>query len=374
MLRGTTAYAGRVRLTECANAVGALVRAIVLATALKLGLFILAVVPARAGDVTLVETGSSLLYPLFNVWATEYMKTHADVHIITGSTNSAVGVEQAISGVVHIGASDAYLSDAQVRQYPHIINVPMAISALTVNYNIPGLNSAALKLDGPVLAGIYAGKIRAWDDKAIVALNPDVTLPHHDIIPVHRADGSGDTFVFTQYLTYSVRPWDPNLGSGLSIAWPAVAGGLSAINNFGVLQKVQETPYSITYLGISFHADVAKAQLGTARLKSYSGEFLLPTPETMTAAARSLTPRTPADQRFSLVNAPGAHCYPLINYEYAIVSTKQANPEIAQALRKFLLWAIAPHETNEKYLEDAHFIPLPAHIWVLSHDQIEMIN
>jgi phosphate transport system substrate-binding protein len=169
----------------------------------------LTVTLARAGDVTLVETGSSLLYPLFNVWATEYMKTHADVHVITNSTNSAVGVEQAISGVVHIGASDAYLSDAQVRQYPHIINVPMAISALTINYNIPGLNSAALKLDGPVLAGIYAGKIRAWDDKAIVALNPDVTLPHHEIIPVHRADGSGDTFVFTQYLAYSVRPWDP---------------------------------------------------------------------------------------------------------------------------------------------------------------------
>jgi phosphate transport system substrate-binding protein len=94
----------------------------------------------------------------------------------------------------------------------------------------------------------------------------------------------------------------------------------------------------------------------------------------MTAAARSLTSRTPADQRFSLVNALGARCYPLINYEYAIVSTKQANPEIANALRKFLLWAIAPHETNEKYLDDAHFIPLPARIWVLSHDQIEMIN
>ena len=100
----------------------------------------------------------------------------------------------------------------------------------------------------------------------------------------------------------------------------------------------------------------------------------MPTPETMTAAARSLTSRTPADQRFSLVNALGARCYPLINYEYAIVSTKQANPEIANALRKFFALGIAPHETNEKYLDDAHFIPLPARIWVLSHDQIEMIN
>ena len=375
MLRFAMPMLEEIRVTtERLGLLGAPMRAITFVATLALGPLMFPVALARAGDITLVETGSSLLYPLFNVWATEYMKTHTDVHVITNSTNSAIGVEQAISGKVHIGASDAYLSDAQVRQYPHIINVPMAISALTVNYNIPGLNSAALKLDGPALAGIYSGKIRAWDDTAIAVLNPDVTLPHHDIIPVHRADGSGDTFVFTQYLTYSVRPWDPFLGSGLSIAWPAVAGSLTATDNFGVLQKVEETPYSIAYVGISFHAQVAKAQLGTARLKNYSGEFLLPTPETMTVAARSLTPRTPADQRFSLVNALGAHCYPLINYEYAIVSTKQATPDVAKALRKFLLWAIAPHETNEKYLEDAHFIPLPAHIWVLSHDQIEMIN
>ena len=108
--------------------------------------------------------------------------------------------------------------------------------------------------------------------------------------------------------------------------------------------------------------------------KSYSGEFLLPTPETIHAAAAALTPRTPADQRLTLVNAPGARAYPLINYEYAVVSTKQANPAIAAAIRRFLLWAIAPDETNEKYLQDAHFIPLPAHVWVLSYDQIQSIK
>jgi phosphate transport system substrate-binding protein len=137
---------------------------------------------------------------------------------------------------------------------------------------------------------------------------------------------------------------------------------------------VQQTPYSITYVGISFHAEVAKNELGTALLKSYSGEYLLPTPETIAAAAASLGPRTPVDERLTLVNAPGANAYPLINYEYAIVSTNQANPATARAIRKFLLWAIAPDETNEKYLGDAHFIALPAHIWVLSHDQIEMIK
>jgi ABC-type phosphate transport system substrate-binding protein len=244
--------------TERLSPLGTPMRAITFVATLALGSLMLTVAVARADDITLVETGSSLLYPLFNVWATQYMKTHTDVHIITNSTDSAIGVEQAISGKVHIGASDAYLSDEQVRQYPHVINVPMAISALTVNYNIPGLNSAALKLDGPVLAGIYSGKIRAWDDAAIaqkveetpysiayvgVSFHAEVakaqlgTLPHHDIIPVHRADGSGDTFVFTQYLTYSVRPWDPFLGSGLSIAWPAVPGSLTATDNFGVLHR-----------------------------------------------------------------------------------------------------------------------------------------
>jgi phosphate transport system substrate-binding protein len=338
------------------------------------GLFALPASTARADDVTLVETGSTLLYPLFNVWASEYAKMHPGVHITTNSTGSGAGIEQAISGAVQIGTSDAYMSDAQAKQNPKIINVPMAISALTVNYNLPDINAAKLKLDGPVLSGIYMGRIRSWDDKAIAALNPDLKLPHHDIIPVRRADGSGDTFVFTQYLTFSTQIWEDKLGYGTSIAWPTVPGALSADGNPGVLKAIHETPYSIGYLGISLHTEIANAGLGTALLKSYSGEFLLPTPETMAAAAASLSPRTPPDERLTLVNAPGANAYPLVNYEYAVVSTQQANPETATAIRKFLLWAIAPDESNEKYLDDAHFIPLPAHIWVLSHDQIQMIK
>jgi phosphate transport system substrate-binding protein len=125
---------------------------------------------------------------------------------------------------------------------------------------------------------------------------------------------------------------------------------------------------------VSFHGEIDKAGIGTAALKSYDGEFLLPTQESIEAAAASLGPRTPADERLTLVNAPGANAYPLVNYEYAIVSVKQANPVTAASIRKFLLWAIAPDEANEKYLDDAHFIALPAHIWVLSHDQIAAIK
>jgi phosphate transport system substrate-binding protein len=329
---------------------------------------------ARADDMTLTETGSTLLYPLFSVWTSEYMKTHPGVRITTGETGSGAGIDQAISGAVHIGTSDAYMTDAQAKKYPQIINVPMAISAMTVNYNLPGLDNVNLKLDGPALVGIYTGKIRAWDDKPIAALNPGVALPHKDIIPIHRTDGSGDTFVFSQYLTFSTPAWENTIGYATSINWPTVPGAVSADSNMGVVQALQQTPYSIGYVGVSFRAAIEKAKLGTALLKSYSGEFLAPTAETIAAAAAALTPRTPADERLSLVNAPGANAYPLVNYEYAIVSTKQANPETAKAIRKFLLWAIAPSETNEKYLDDAHFITLPAHIWVMSHDQIETIK
>jgi phosphate transport system substrate-binding protein len=339
-----------------------------------LGLLALPTPPARAETVNLVETGSTLLYPLFKVWASEYVKTHPGVKLSTAATGSGAGIDQAISGEAQIGASDSFMSDSDMRRHPQIINVPMAISAQLVVYNIPGLNSTNVKLDGATLAGIYSGKIRTWDDKAIAALNPGVNLPHESIIPIRRGEASGDTFIFTQYLTFTNLPWENGPRFGNEIAWPSAPGELEAIGNEGMVEKIQQNPYSIGYVGISYYADVAKAGLGAAAVKSYSGEFLLPTPETIKAAAAALTPRTPPDQRLTLVNAPGANAYPLVNYEYAIVSKNQPSPAVAEAMRKFLLWAIAPCETNDKYIRDEHFIPLPAHIWVMSYDQIMMIK
>ena len=329
---------------------------------------------ARAAEVTLAETGSTLIYPVFRVWAADYPKTHPGVTVTAAATDSGAGVEQAISGAAQIGVSDAYMSDTQVRDNPLVINVPMAISAQTVNYNIPDLNGQNLKLDGPTLAGIYAGKIQSWDDPAIAAINPNVKLPHNAIVPIRRSDVSGDTFIFTQYLTFTPPSWEYSPGYGTTIAWPAAPNGLTADGNAGMIAKIHDTPYSLGYVGISLHEDVAKAGIGTAALKSYDGEFLLPTPQAIEAAAAALWPRTPQDERLTLVNAPGANAYPLINYEYAVVAKKQPSPETAAALRSFLLWAIAPDETNAKYLANANFIPLPAHVWVLSHDQIEEIN
>ncbi|WP_260858512.1 phosphate ABC transporter substrate-binding protein PstS [Paraburkholderia sp. BCC1885] len=329
---------------------------------------------AQAQDLTLTETGSTLLYPLFTTWVDAYTKTHPGIHISVAGTGSEAGIQQVLEGKVEVGASDAYMSDAQMRQHPQIINVPLAIAAQTVNYNLPGLNTGHLKLDGPVLAGIYTGAIRSWDAPQIAALNPGVALPHHAIVPIHRAEGSGDTFVFTQFLSFATPDWENDRGYGTTITWPEVAGSATATGNAGMVQALQSTPYSIGYVGVSFIDKVATAQLGVAALKNGAGEFVLPTRETITAGAASLGPRTPADERLSLVFAPASGSYPLVNYEYAVVSTKQADPTTAAALRRFLLWSIVPSETNEAYLDTVHFIPLPPHTWELSQAQIQTIK
>jgi phosphate transport system substrate-binding protein len=330
--------------------------------------------PAFAEDIKLTETGSSLLYPLFSVWASEYGKTHSGVQITAASTGSGVGLDQALAGQVQIGASDAYMSDQQARKNPEILNIPLAISALTVNYNVPGLNAVHLKLDGPTLADIYSGKVSMWDDAAIAGLNPGANLPHQKIVPVRRSEASGDTFVFTQYLSFSTPSWEDKIGFGTTVKWPDVSGVSTAEGNAGVLKAVAEKPYALTYLGVSYHGAVEEAGLGTASLKSYSGEFVLPSRDSIANAAASLGPRTPADERLTLVNAPGVNAYPLVNYEYVIVSKKQTAPETAAAMRRFLHWASAPDEANAKLLDDAQFIPLPPHIWVLTYDQIEQIR
>jgi phosphate transport system substrate-binding protein len=331
--------------------------------------------PASAADIVLNETGSSLLYPLFALWVPAYAATRPDVKMNIAATNSGEGIKAAVAGTVQIGTSDAYMSDEEAERNRQIISVPLAISAQTVNYNVPGLGEAALKIDGPTLAGIYAGRIRQWDDAAIVALNPGMTLPHHDIVPVRRNDPSGDTFVFSQFLDFSTQRWEDTIGYGTTINWPTVPGELGAAGNDGMVKAIAGTPYSVGYIGISFSGDAAKAGLGTALLKNQSGSFLLPTAGTVSAAASTLDPRTPPDERLSLVDAPGDQSYPLVNYEYAVVSINQPNPDTAAAIRDFLLWSIAVDGGNAaKYTAAVGFIPLPDFIRAMSEQQIGRIK
>jgi len=342
---------------------------------IALGLLALLPVPASAGDVVLNETGSTLLYPLFQLWIPDYARATPNVSLTAAATGSGAGIAAAISGSARIGASDAYMSDEEAKQHPAIVNIPLAIAAQTVNYNLPGLNDAGLRLDGSTLAGIYAGTITTWDARAIAALNPALKLPHQPIVPIRRDDASGDTFIFTQFLDFSTPSWEDKIGYGTTVAWPQVEGERVAAGNEGMVETLAETPYSVAYIGISFHEAIVKAELGTALLGNQSGKFLLPTAATIDAAASALDARTPPDERLTLVFAPGDQSYPLVNYEYAVMSTRQADPAGAAALRDFLLWAIAREGGNApKYLDHVGFIPLPDFVRALSEKQIALIK
>jgi phosphate transport system substrate-binding protein len=322
-------------------------------------------------EVPLVESGSSLLYPLFNLWVEGYTAVNSAANITTTSTGSGAGIAQAIKGLINIGASDAYMSDALVKANPTMLSIPLAISAQEINYNLPGVSK--LNLSGPILAGIYTGKITQWNDPMIAAANPGVSLPAHVIVPVHRLDGSGDTFIFSQYLAASDAGWGSTLKYGTTISWPAISGELGAKGNAGMLAAAAANPYSVAYIGISYASKVAAAGLGTAALEDKNGEYVLPTPETISAAAQSVANSTPPDERISMIFAPGSNAYPIVNYEYAIVDSNQPAAAVAGAIRDFLTFCI--NEGNDpSYLKQVNFLPLPSPIKTLTEAQIAKIQ
>jgi phosphate transport system substrate-binding protein len=359
--------------------------------ALAIGLVLVSFAAMRLAALTIAETGSTLIFPLFKSWVAAYAKVDSGLQMTVGATGSGAGIAQAIGKQVQIGTSDAYMTDTQAMANPHILNIPLVISAQTVDANLPELHGATLRLSGPVLAGIYTGKIRQWDDPAITGINHGVRLPHQTIVPVHRADGSGDTFIFTQFLTFSApgsedaigddgtlvstHGWEHTIGYGTTVPWPSVMGSLTASGNQGMVQTIARTPYAVGYVGASFEDDASKAGLVTAMLQNQDGNFLLPNSATITAAAASLTPRTPADERLTLVFAPGANSYPLINYEYAMVSDKQPDAQTATAISNFLMWCISPQGGSAAgYLDPVHFIALPTAIRARSEIQIAKIQ
>lgn len=351
-------------------------------SALKAGALALALavgatlgVVASQAEVSILETGSSLVYPLFNLWVPVYQKIDPNARITTQSTGSGTGISQATEGLAQIGASDAYMADALMKQHSDMLNIPLCISSQMVNYNIPGLNDKHVKLSGPVLAGIYQGKISKWNDSQIASLNPGVNLPDHTIIPIHRSDGSGDTFIFTQFLAFSTPDWANSLSYGTTISWPAVSGELGAVGNPGMVTALQDNPYSIAYIGTSYKDGIEKNGLGIAMLKNRDGKFVLADPKTVSAAANIMVSKTPKDERVSLIFAPGPESYPIINYEYALVKKDQPSAETAAALRKFFTWAISPKGGNSpRFMTEAHFAPLPSSVVKLSAAQIAQIQ
>ncbi len=328
------------------------------------------------GPIALQETGSTLLYPLFQIWVPAYTKDHSGVKITPQGTGSGTGIADAANGTVQIGASDAYMATAQMSADPGMLNIPLAISAQQIMYNVPGLNQTHLHLSGQVLANIYTGKIAMWNDPAISALNPGVQLPALKIVPIHRADGSGDTFLFSQYLSFSAPSiWAGSKGPGYgtTISWPSVPASISATGNGGMVEALQQNKGGIAYVGISYLSQAVRYGLGYAAIENKAGQFVLPTAQTISTEANSLVGQTPKDERVSLIYGPAQGAYPIINYEYAIVNARQASPAMAKAVRQFLSWALTSGN-KATYLEQVHFLPLPPAIVKLSEAQIAKVQ
>jgi phosphate transport system substrate-binding protein len=324
-------------------------------------------------SVALQETGSSLLYPLFNLWTAQIQKEWPSVSVSTAATGSGTGISSAAAGTVNIGASDAYLSPAQVQQYPGLENIPLAISAQQVNYNIPGL-TAHLKLDGATIAAIYQGKIAKWNDAKIAALNPGVTLPNIPIVTVHRSDSSGDTFLFSSFLTAS-DPSGWTIPPGTTVAWPNATGAVAAAGNGGMVQACQKNPGCIAYIGVSYLSQATAAGLGYAALKNAKGNFELPSQASAAAAATSFASSTPATGAVSMIFGPAGDGYPIVNYEYAIVPSKQPSASAAQATKAVLAWAIDPNGGNAPtYLDQVNFVALPTSVVSISTKLIAKIS
>ncbi len=327
--------------------------------------------PAPASE-SLAESGSTLLYPLFNLWAPAYKSRFPQITITTAGTGSGTGISSAAAGTADIGASDAFLSPADVTRYPDLENIPLAISAQQVNYNLPGFRGS-IKLNGTILAGMYEGTITMWNDPAIAAINPGVSLPAVRVVPLHRSDSSGDTFLFTSYLSLQDPAWAGSISFGTTVAWPAVAGELAFKGNSGMVTGCKASPGCVAYIGISYLSGTIAAGLGQAALLDGAGSYELPTPAAIAAEAASFASSTPANGTLSLIGGPAAGAYPIINYEYAVVSTSQPSSTKATDIKALLSWILTSGQVSA-YLSAVNFQPLPSSVVSISEALVGKIS
>jgi len=326
------------------------------------------------GPQSLSETGSTLLFPVLRNWAAAYRQQHANVSVGTAATGSGKGIAEASAGQVDIGASDAYLSSGDLITNPAMVNIPLAVSAQQVNYNVPGLRPAThLKLNGKILAEMYQGSITSWNDPRIAAINPGVALPHTRVVPLHRAESAGDTFLFTSYLSTQDAAWDRVTGYGTTVDWPAVAGARAETGNTGMVAGCKATPGCVAYVGIAYLSSATAAGLGYASLRNALGDYEAPVPKAIGAAVSSYVSTTPVNETISMVDGPAVTGYPIVNYEYAIVSTRQRSAAKARDIKAFLHWIITAGNAPQ-YLDQFRFQPLPASIVSLSDAQIARIG
>ena len=292
--------------------------------------------PAIA-QTTLNGAGATFPYPMYSKWFSEYQKLHSNVQINYQSIGSGGGIRQVTEGTVDFGASDMPMTDGQLTEAQgklktRILNLPSVMGAVVPAYNVPGV-SGEINFTPDALAGIFLGKITKWNDKAITSANPGVNLPDKDIIVVHRSDGSGTTFIWTDYLSKVSSDWKSQVGSGTSVRWPI---GLGGKGNEGVAGSIRQLQGSIGYVELIY---AVQNNIPFGSVRNAAGTFLKASLEGVTAAAAS-APKMPADFRVSITNAPGKDAYPISSFTWLLIPQQSKDPAKGKILADFLNWMV----------------------------------
>src|SRR5215471_20568349 len=310
-----------------------------LATALLAGISVTA-----SAQMMINGAGATFPYPIYSKWFDEYAKVDPSVRFNYQSIGSGGGQKQIMPQTVDFGASDGPMSDENLSKAPgKILHIPTVAGAVVLTYNLPG--NPSLKLDGDTIAGIFLGQIKKWNDPKLAALNPGTTLPDKDIVVVHRSDGSGTTFIFTDYLSKVSGEWKQKVGNNTSVNWPAGIGGKG---NEGVSGQVKQTPGAIGYVELIY---AIQNKMPYAEVKNSAGQFVKPAIESVTAALA--TANIPDDFRFSMTNAPGKDAYPICGATWLLVYAQQKDAAKGKKLVEFLKWALTEGEAMAKDLDYA---------------------
>jgi phosphate transport system substrate-binding protein len=311
---------------------------------------VVAVAPLRAQDLT--GAGATFPYPIYSKWFSDYA-AKTGVKINYQSIGSGGGIRQLSEQTVDFGATDAPMSDAELAKAKGgpVLHIPTVLGAVVVTYNVPELTKP-LRLDGTTLAEIFLGKITKWNDPRIATLNAGAKLPASDILVVHRSDGSGTSYVFTDYLTSVSSDWATKPGKGKEVQWPV---GLGGKGNEGVAGQVKQLPGSIGYVELAY---AKQNKLAYADIRNAKGEFVTPTIGAVTAAAAGAVAKLPAntDYRVSIVNAPGKGAYPISSFTWLLVYRNQTDAAKGKKLVDFVKWALTDGEKSAATLD---YAPLP---------------
>ncbi len=327
----------------------------------------------NAQQVTINGAGATFPFPLIDTWRVEYQKVNPDMSLNYASIGSGGGIKQFTEKTVDFGATDAPLSSTEFQKAGNAVHIPETIGSVVISYNLPEVTTP-LKLTGPVIADIFLGKITKWDDPKIKELNPDVTLPAEDIISAHRSDGSGTTFVFTDYLSKVSPEWNSTIGVGKSVQWPS---GLGAPGNEGVAASIQGSPYSIGYVELAYALTTG---MKFASIQNQEGNFIAPSINSTMAAVNAAAPTLPEGSQpwntVSITNAPGADSYPLSSFSYLLLYKElSTNPSIneqkANALVEFVEWAITD---GQQFAEPLGYVPLPQSVIDINEQTLKSLT